>query len=270
MSEKARSYPAGSPLEGHWRLVIDGGFSGASNMARDEALALSTGRRGASTLRVYRFQPPAISIGRFQDINRGIDLDACREQGVDVVRRPSGGLAMLHADDFTYSVTLPIDESDLAAKKRCFALVAEGIVESLSRLGVTSVVVAHGGGVKTASAWCLESAFGVDIEFDGRKICGSAQRVFHGAMLQHGTLFLRENRRLLEAVTDSPPGRRAHPPLATLDEACGREITWGEVAGAFSVGFSSGLGVKLEPVELSDEELSLACRLEEEKYRSVE
>src|SRR6266498_1455300 len=90
-----------------FRIILDGHFDGATNMARDEAIsrAVSTGAQ-QPTLRLYGWVPPSISLGQSQRI-RTVDEDACHADGVDVVRRPTGGLAILHTDELTYSISLP-------------------------------------------------------------------------------------------------------------------------------------------------------------------
>ena len=256
-------------LDGNmWRFIVDRGLRGCSNMARDEALAVGVAGGAPPALRVYRFEPPAISIGRFQEIGREIDPETCREKGVEVVRRPTGGLAILHADDFTYSVTIPSGDSGFAAKERCYNRVAAGILESLRRLGVSARLSRHVETGEAASIWCLQSAFGVDLELDGRKICGSAQRMFPRAILQHGTLFLKDNRELKGRITRGGPltDERTGPLFVTLAEACGREIVWEEVKAAFQAGFAGALGITLEDDALCEEEETLARRLMVNKY----
>lgn len=247
---------------------MDRSLRGCTNMARDEALAVGVAGGAPPALRVYRFEPPAISIGRFQEIGWEIDQETCREEGVEVVRRPTGGLAILHADDFTYSVTIPSGDVGLAARERCFNGVAAGILESLRRVGVSARQSRHGGTGEAASIWCLQSAFGVDLELDGKKICGSAQRLFPRSILQHGTLFLKDNRELLNRITrvGSLAGERTGPLFVTLAEACGREIVWEEVKAAFQEGFAGALGIKLEDGALGEEEEALARRLLVNKY----
>ena len=249
---------------------MDRGLQGCSNMARDEALAVGVAGGAPPALRVYRFEPPAISIGRFQEIGREIDPETCREEGVEVVRRPTGGLAILHADDFTYSVTIPSGDVGLAAKEWCFNGVAAGILESLRRLGVSARLSRHGDTGEAASVWCLENAFGVDLELDGRKICGSAQRMFPRSILQHGTLFLKDNHELSDRITrvGSLTGERMGQLFVTLAEARGREIAWEEVKDAFQAGFAGALGITLEAGALWEEEEKLARHLLVNKYGS--
>lgn len=254
-----------------WRFINDGWHSGCSNMARDEALAVSVGKGSTPALRVYRFCPTTISIGRFQKFGMGLDIEACHEEGLDVVRRPTGGLAILHAYDFTYSVALASKENGAVSRERWFTAIATGIIKSLEVLGVSALLSRHHDGRNVSSAWCLESVSGIDLETGGRKLCGSAQRVFPGAVLQHGTIFLRDNVEMVGRITTGasngiPYGRS----FITLSEACGREITWDTVRSAFETRFAPALEVEMEPSALSEKEESLARRLTEEKYSSEE
>ncbi len=257
---------------GHqWRLVVDGTHGGAENMARDEAMARCVGQGLAdATLRAYRFKPPAVTIGRFQDFPGGINLEECALERISVVRRPTGGLAILHMEDFTYSVVLPTAGTGPGVRERYFDLVAGAIIEALGALGISAGQVRHRAR-GLAGAWCFEGVFGIDLEHDGRKICGSAQRVFSGAVLQHGSLFLRETAETLDRLTGARAGGMAGGPgFITLGEAARERVSWEEVLDAFVNGFERALDVVLKPGALTPGEESLARRLLVEKYTDEE
>lgn len=244
---------------GTWRLVLDGGISGAGNMARDEAVARLTGREDPPTLRVYRFEPPAVTVGRFQSL-RGIDVRGCRSAGIDVVRRPTGGLAIFHSGDFTYGFVMGSDDRT-GDRSRCFDMVAAGIRAALRELGVEARQVAHGGR-SAREGWCFEGVYGVDLEWEGRKICGSAQRVYERSILQHGSLFLGFQEEAACRV-DKPPGRTGGAAFATVGEAAGRRVGWDEMLEAFEKGFRSALGLSFERGRLGEAELEAAAGLED-------
>jgi lipoate-protein ligase A len=253
-----------------WRFIDDGEHSGAHNMARDEAIALSTGAGSPPTLRVYKFLPAAVSIGRFQPVRGLIDAKTCARENIEIVRRPTGGLAILHLDDFTYSVSLPRQAGAHDARDKYFALISIGILEALVQLGIRGRVVSHTGtGIKT-SAWCFDGTFGVDIEWRGRKVCGSAQRLFKEAVLQHGSVFLRVNPELLEKITvtghEVAKVVQLKNAFVSLPEAAGRTVTWEQVSRAFQEGFSSSLSIEVEPGTLSKSEELLAERIYATKY----
>jgi lipoate-protein ligase A len=252
-------------------MLVDAPCSGTVNMARDEALALNARIEGMSTLRAYRFVPPAITIGRFQRLDGGIDTERCARVGIDIVRRPTGGLAILHQNDFTYSVAAQALETGPRERDRHFDRIASAVLASLRSLGISASQVRHesrGGG---RGDWCFDGVFGVDLEWAGKKICGSAQRLFKGAVLQHGSLFLErpETSLVLDGNRD-PDGSSGGPGFATLKEAAGRTVTWDEVLDAFVCGFGKALGASLEPGNMTDRETELAELLVSQKYSDKE
>jgi lipoyl(octanoyl) transferase len=244
------------------RYMVDRPASGAVNMARDEALAASVGSGAEGALRVYSFDPPCVSYGRSQEEPGTRELTDFAAEGVEVVRRPTGGLSLLHMDDFTYCLALPTSTG--IDREECFALAAAGITGALALLDIPSAVSRHEPAGRRAR-WCFESAFGVDIESRGRKVCGSAQRVYHGSILQHGTLILSgRGGVLLESL-----GRQgAGAVLLPLDEAAGRPVTWDEVRRALEESFSKGIGLELEPARMGAAEEDNACDLHEEALES--
>jgi len=254
------------PIE-EWRLLVDVPCSGTVNMARDEALALNARVEGMNTLRAYRFEPPAITIGRFQRLDGGIDPERSASFGIDVVRRPTGGLAILHQNDFTYSVATQASGSGPRERDRHFDRIASAILASLRSLGISASQVRHESGGGERGDWCFDGVSGVDLEWAGKKICGSAQRIFQGAVLQHGSLFLArpETPLVLESHRDKE-GSTGGPGFTTLEEAAGRKVTWDEVLDAFIRGFGRALGASLEPGDMTDREIELAARLVSQKY----
>src|SRR5690606_13384686 len=125
-----------------WGLIRSGHLTGAMNMAVDEAILRSGARGGTPTLRFYGWGPPAISIGYFQNAEREVDSAACKSVGVDVVRRPTGGRAVLHDVEVTYSLILP-EENDVVPKgiTESYRTISEGIVRGLISLGLDAKMV---------------------------------------------------------------------------------------------------------------------------------
>jgi lipoate-protein ligase A len=241
------------------RLVRDVPRDGFLNMAIDVVLSAAAAS-GATTLRLYAFDPPAITIGRFQESASLVDRAACDEMGIDIVRRPTGGQAILHTNDFTYSFTCPVQGAPGGAAVFYFELVGQKIIESLRILGLEARMASHDTR-NPEPGWCFAREFGVDREWNSRKICGSAQRVSAGAVLQHGSLFLEETREVMERISVAPVP--AGEELVTLKEACARAVCWSEVADAFETGFAAESGVIIEQGVISDEEVERATRLAE-------
>lgn len=253
------------------RFIDDGWRTGAENMARDEALSIAVASGDSKpVMRVYRFEPPCITIGRFQEYPAWFDLSACKELGLEVVRRPTGGMAILHLEDFTYSVCFSRDTRFGRSREQVFSSVGEGILSSLRILGIRAELAAHNRGPSGRSPWCFESAFGVDIEFGGRKICGSAQKQSASCVLQHGSMFLRPCDDTLRRVAGETEAD-GHAPmrgrrLISISEAAGRRVSWEELREAVIQGFEGGLGETLEEGKMTRLEKGIACRLLEDKY----
>lgn len=251
------------------RLLIDKGLSGALNMARDEAIALCPQGRAIPTIRFYSFSPPAITLGRFQEANlREIDLDACDRLGIDIVRRPTGGLALLHANDFTYSVIFPLEGSSLHTRDVVFRLVSGCVIEGLRFLGVKARVVRRSKKGASRNSWCFLGEYGVDISVGKRKICGSAQRIYSQSVLQHGTLILGENKYLYSEISPLTTERATGLPLS-LEEATSKRVSWGEAVEAFKEGFSKGLGLDLHEGTLMPAEERLSFLLSRENLSNI-
>ena len=180
-----------------WRLlpVIEG--DGFRQMSLDHALLISASREeSVPTLRFYRFTPPSLTVGRFQPL-RHIDLAVCRRLGIDVVRRPTGGKAILHKDDFTYSLTMPSTANMPGSVEESYVTICRGIIEALARLGVEAALVPRTPYELNREHACFSSPAAADLAVGGRKLCGSAQTRKAGGLLQHGTILKLDNASLL-------------------------------------------------------------------------
>lgn len=202
----------------HWRLLVTPPAPGADNMALDEALMARAVDSGEWVLRVYSWAAPTVSLGRNQTATGRYDLDRVRSRGLAVVRRPTGGRAILHHREITYSVTAPVaDAGDLRAS---YERINRLLVDGLRRLGVAATV-AHPAtrAVAPGMAPCFDAPADGELTLDGRKLAGSAQWRSDGALLQHGSILVADDQSALaELAIDA---QRSVPPPATLSEALG-------------------------------------------------
>lgn len=170
---------------------VDGAHPGAVNMQRDRALLERSERDGTldPVLRVYAWSPPAVSLGYHQN-ESPLDPRVLHARGIEQVRRPTGGAAVLHDEEITYAVAGPLGLPGLG---RAVLSIHDGIAralrESLVALGVDAVL---GGGGRPVDFACFASAGGHEITVSGRKLVGSALRRTRGAFLQHGSLLVGE------------------------------------------------------------------------------
>ncbi len=180
-----------------WRFLNSGRSDGATNMAVDEAI-LEGVDRGSSppTLRVYAWEPPTVSIGHSQTASVELDWEACAGRGFGVVRRPTGGRAVLHAGELTYSVVGRSGEPPLGGTiAESYQAIANGLLLGLEELGVCAelaVVSTAARGRGEVAPPCFASAGRFEIVVTGRKLIGSAQRRSGAAVLQHGSLLTDE------------------------------------------------------------------------------
>jgi lipoate-protein ligase A len=181
-----------APPTTSWRLVDDvdaaseRGSDAAGNMAADEALLDDVAAGGAPTLRLYRWAPPALSLGRFQP-DADVDTDACARLGVEVVRRPTGGQGLLHGPDLTYAVAMPLPAGAAGSVDAVYQVLAGALIAGLARLGVDAAIARHDG---PSGPVCFAGQQGADLRVGDRKVCGSAQVRRESAVLQHGSILL--------------------------------------------------------------------------------
>jgi lipoate-protein ligase A len=243
-------------------------------MAVDEALLRSCAN-GVSgpLLRLYGWAPPALSLGAHQKVVEAADPEWLRERGYDLVRRPTGGRAVLHAGEVTYAVAAPL-EGEAAGPfagqgiQEVYRLVAGGLHAGLRRLGIEAELV-RGSARRDREAErrpdpCFTTPSRYELIWRGRKIAGSAQRRLPAAFLQHGSLPIDADE---EEVTRAT-GRRELPEgwMVGLAEAAGRSVEPDEVARALREGFEEAFETDLEEEGLTAEESREAIRLREGKY----
>lgn len=267
-SDEGALYPAAT-----WRLIVDGETAGAANMAIDQAILEEVvADRCLPTLRFYSWSPPCLSLGRGQHLDE-VDLAACNRAGIDTVRRPTGGRAILHTDELTYMVALlQSDPRVEGGVVEGYRRLSEGLLAGMRQLGVAAVQARSSATQSEATPVCFEMPADYEITVAGRKLVGSAQWRAGGGVLQHGSLPLRGDLgRIVDFLNFSEGSRetqkaRLHEKAVTLEEASGRAISFERVAEALATGFSHALNVRLVPGPLSPEEGSLAADLARERY----
>lgn len=250
---------------GDWRLIDTPPAPGAWNMGVDEALAASVAAGGAPVLRFYRWSPASLSLGRNQPARGRYDLLALAGRGIDVVRRPTGGRAVLHARELTYSVAVPA--ALLGGPRTAYAAVNRALVAGLRRLGIAATL--QPASPVRAPVPSLAPCFAEPVEGEvvacGRKLVGSAQRAIGEVILQHGSLPIHDDQSAVAALVvssaeapDAAELADAGPP-ATLVSVLGREPGWDELTAALAAGWGEALGVTLWRDVLTPDERARAA-----------
>jgi lipoyl(octanoyl) transferase len=191
-----------------WRLWLDlDGRPGWENMALDQAMLDRARHGGESWLRLYRWAPHCLSFGRHEPALRRYDRTRIESLGLDVVRRPTGGRAVWHAEELTYAVAAPSDE--LGGLRQAYHEIHATLLDGLVRLGIAGELAPDGRPVEPGAGACFASPAGGEVLVGGRKAVGSAQLREGAGLLQHGSILLAGRQDVVHAVTRGgcPPDR---------------------------------------------------------------
>ena len=248
------------------------------NMAIDEALfRIHQKERKSPVLRFYGWKRPAVSLGYFQDVAEEINYGYCRDRGITVVRRPTGGKAVLHAGDLTYSLVAregsPLFSADVVETYR---IISGCIVRGLARAGIKAQIVEEGRrGTTPGDGFCFATSYRHELLAGGKKICGSAQMRARGVFLQHGSVLVD----LDPLVVCSAIGktgdiqkraREIAAVVTSVRETMGDTVDMDDLCRAVATGFEEVLHVRLAEGTLSPEEDALKEKLLADKYTQDE
>ncbi len=264
-------------MKDHWRLVTTFPAHGAWNMAVDEAILEAVGRaESPSTLRLYAWEPACLSLGYAQPLE-DVDFPRLQARGWELVRRPTGGRAILHTDEITYSVIAPLNEPRVAGTVlESYGRLAAALVAALHLLNIPVEIQGRNtGNRETPNPVCFEVPSTSEITAGGRKLVGSAQARRKEGILQHGSLPLTGDlTRILQVLAFRGEEDRALAAThlleraTTVESAVGRIVSWDEAAQAFASAFQTVLGLNFQPGELSQREKERAGQLVEQKFSS--
>jgi lipoate-protein ligase A len=250
-----------------WRLLKPKTYNAFTNMAIDEAIMKARIENHVqNTLRFYCWKPSAVSIGRFQNIEKEVQLDNCRKHGVDVVRRITGGGTVYHdsEDEITYSMVANKKDLEAPDITTVYAKIYAGLAEAVKILGLKADF--NKGNVKTCP----------NLMVNGKKISGSAQSHKKDVVLQHGTLLVDVELKKMFTFLRVPWAKTcmevvgvAERKITSIKKELGRHVSVEEVKQALVQGFQKALNMKLVKGELTFYEKELSEKLCKEKYAAV-
>lgn len=250
---------------------IDTGLNDAyTNMAIDESILNCCEE---PTLRVYQWSSPSISIGYNQNVKNEINLGACRKNGIKIVRRLTGGKAVLHENDITYSFIVPEDKIPLPKDVvESYRIIANALVIALQRIGVNAQVMQQRERLKTPI--CFNSSNWYELTAKGKKISGSAQRRLQGKIMQHGPILMdfdfEKNSRLFSLSNNSSDAKALADSLkkkiTSIKHQLVIDISYREMASAIKHGFQENFGFKFMDETLTKREAMLSEKLRSQKY----
>ena len=259
-----------------WRLLITPPARGAWNMAVDESILETMGSGGSlPTLRLYAWEPACLSLGYAQPLT-DVDIPRLHRHGFEMVRRPTGGRAVLHTDELTYSVIAPLNEPRVAGTVlESYRRLAQALVQALNLLSLPVQVKESSSApnAKGANPVCFEVPSTYEITVDGKKLVGSAQARRKEGVLQHGSLPLYGDlTRIIQVLSFPDEASRSHAAArllsraTTVETALGRKVAWDEAAAAYITAFKGVLDLDLQPSDLTADEIKRSEELERTKY----
>jgi len=255
----------------NWHLIIDRNpRKGSWNMAVDDFLFRSLGEEPATYLRFYRWRKPTVSIGYSQKIDKVVDLDFCIRNGIDIVRRITGGKLVLHQREVTYSVCS--SDTDIFSRKlmNSYRLISEALNRGLQSMGLESRLAKdtppdYARGISP----CFSGPARDEIEMKGKKIIGSAQKRTGNKFIQHGSIPLEKREELLKSL--SPLGHKEKViKMISLSDALDKKVDFKWAVDHFVAGMSDFFHVRLVPRSFSASELDAIQKIQKERYDNPE
>lgn len=273
-----------------WRFVHTGSRSPEENMAVDEAMLIahSEGRTPPS-VRFYGWNPRTLSIGYFQRAHKEVDVPRVLESGIGFVRRATGGRAVLHDQELTYSIIVSECYPGMPASvTEAYRVLSMGLLHGFHNVGLHAEMIGLSKEEsdlqqekRDVSSACFDSPSRYELVLEGKKIAGSAQMRAEGVILQHGSILLDLDTDLLFDMlrftddTAKEQSKQSFEQKAAAINSClrsknGIPITITDVEEAFRAGFAEGLETEFVVETLSDFEEELAARLARQKYSTKE
>lgn len=268
-----------------WYFIDSGSCSPSYNMALDEALlAWHSEGKIRPTIRFYGWNPPTLSIGYFQTVEKEINIDAVKSLNLGFVRRPTGGRAVLHDKELTYSVIVSEAHPNMPQSvTEAYRVISQGILEGFKQLdlnayfSVPTTTNEIDNLRKPGSAVCFDTPSWYELVVEGRKVAGSAQTRQKGVILQHGSILLdideeklfslfkfgndRIKQRMMEGFKNK---------AVAINQLVNHPVSFEQAKDAFKIGFEKGLDIELEPYMLNDGEQKIVQDIEKRKYSNDE
>ena len=256
-------------MKKNWHLIIDKTpQKGSWNMAVDDYMFQSLGEEATTYLRFYRWNEPTVSIGYSQKAAKVVNLDFCRRNGIDIVRRITGGKLVLHHKEVTYSVCS--SDTDIFSQKLMdsYKLISEALNCCLYRMGIESHLAKGTASEYARGAMpCFAQPARDEIEMDGKKIIGSAQKRTGKKFIQHGSIPLEKEAELLISASQSGQ-KEPIVKMTTLSEALGKKVDFDWAVEHFISGMSDYFRVRPTPRAFSTKELDAIQKIQIERYEN--
>lgn len=254
-----------------WSLIVDKEpLPGSWNMAVDDYLFRSLGEKFQTTVRFYSWKNPTASLGYSQKADKVLDVQYCRINEIDVVRRITGGKMVLHFREVTYSICSS-DSSVFTDKlSDSYRLISEALMKGLEKMGLDSVLAEEPpSSYARGNLPCFSYPARNEVEVKKKKVIGSAQKRVGSTFIQHGSIPLEDDRDLLRKISfleESEEDVR----LISLSQALGEEVKFDWAVDLFITGISEYFHVELMPRSLTENERETVSQIQRERYNNAD
>jgi lipoate-protein ligase A len=250
-----------------WSLFIDlTPRPGAFNMAVDEFLFRRLGKTPRTSVRFYRWERPTVSLGHSQRIEDVLDLEYCQKNGIGVVRRITGGKLVLHWREVTYSIVSSATSAFSPTLAESYRRISSALILGLKKMGLEARLAGPPpSSYSRGNMPCFSYPARDEIEIDGRKIVGSAQKRVEERFLQHGSIPLQGDERLLDRVSLSQD-EGAGSGMISVSEALGKEADAAWVVDSLASGLAEYFKISFEPLVLEPADDQAIRRIQEKRY----
>jgi lipoate-protein ligase A len=250
-----------------WNLILEKNpHPGSWNMAVDDFLFRSLSDEPQTYIRFYRWARPTASLGYSQDIRKVLDVEYCQKQGIDIVRRMTGGKLVLHSREVTYSLCSSDSGTFTSTLADSYRLISQALMRGLEKMGLRpSLADAPPVSYVKGNLPCFSYPARDEVEIDGKKVIGSAQKRTGSKFIQHGSIPLEEDDRLLEAVSLLEKDKN-EVRMVSLSRALGKQVSFDRAVECLTSGVSEFFNIRLTPKEFNAAERKLISEIERERY----
>jgi lipoate-protein ligase A len=258
------------PIENNmkeWELILDKKpLSGSLNMAIDDFLFRSLGSDPQTFLRFYRWERLTVSLGYSQDIRKVVDLEYCQEQGIDIVRRMTGGKLVLHHKEVTYSLCSSDKEAFTSTLAESYRLISQALIRGFEEMGLKPHLAdSPPSSYARGNLPCFSYPARDEIEVEGKKIVGSAQKRAGSKFIQHGSIPLEEDEGFLAPVSFlKDEDSKGH--MISISQALGKKVSFDWAVERLISGISEFFKINFRPKTFDTEEKEAILKIQQERY----
>lgn len=252
-----------------WQLIVDKvPFKGSLNMAVDDYIFHSLEDAPHTYLRFYQWEKPTVSLGYSQNIHKVVDMDYCQQNGIDIVRRITGGKLVLHHKEITYSVCSSDRTIFTSTLPGSYKLISQALIRGLEKMGLTPYLAASPPSFYArGNLPCFSYPARDEVEIGGKKIVGSAQKRIGSHFIQHGSIPLEDDDGLLESVSSLKRGE-SKVRMTSLSQALGRKVNFEWAVEHLIAGFSEYFGINFKQKIFSEREMEKILKIQTRHYEN--